>query len=763
MKIALVGNPNCGKTTIFNALTGSKQKIGNWPGVTVEKKSGYFVHRNSKLEIIDLPGIYSFDDDISEDENIAKNYLLSEDANLIINIVDSSHFERNLFLTLTLLEMGVPVIVVLNMKDLAKTNGITINPDKLQAILKTPVVSINSTNNNDVLKLKDMVFSASSEKPRTTHKIKFRESIDKVLSKWEVKIDNYLSNKSSISSRWIALELLLEKKDPIPGKQISQIISVGEVNKEISNLKNEWEEEIDVLIAEDIYSQIRNYKSEVWEKTKFTPSFSDKFDNIVLSRWLGIPIFLGIMYLLFWVVQQFAGAFIDFFDILAETFFVTGFGNLLTSIHAPGWLTTILSDGVGTGVQTVATFLPLIFVLYFFLSILESSGYMARAAFVADRLMQKIGLPGKAFVPMLVGFGCTVPAILAIRTLENKRDRYMAIFMTPLMSCAARLPVYILFAAAFFPHSQGLIVFSLYLVGIILAMLTGLLLKNTLFKGTPSTFVMELPPYHMPKLGTLLKQTWVRTNVFLKRAGITIVVVMAILGSLNSFKVQSEIGNSNIPVEQTALEVIGKAITPIFEPMGIEKDNWPASVGILTGLFAKEAVIGTLSGVYKQLESTGPESEIEEAEFEWSLWGGIKEAFGTIPENVGSAFQGFKDIFGLSDVGGTPDEISETVNADVGLFKQLQDHFDKGPIQAYAYLLFILIYFPCIAVLGAIKKESGTLITILSVSYLTVLAWIIATLVYQISIGHQLIWIIVPILMFTGIYILFNKIKVDTK
>jgi ferrous iron transport protein B len=768
MKVAMIGNPNCGKTTIFNALTGSQQRIGNWPGVTVEKKSGWFQYKNQKMEIIDLPGIYSFDEEISDDERIAKEYILSGEANLFVNIIDSTHFERNLYLTLLLLEMGIPMIVLLNMKDLADIGGITIDAKALQKLLSVPVYSIKGTDRNDILKIKEALILADTFECSSTHKIEFRSSIEKILTSWSTTIQEEHGNHY-VSSRWIALEILLENKltQDIPQNLLQKLDS----EKVIQELKNEWNEEVDVLIAEDIYAMIRTYTKHVKGKKQAKKTFSETFDSLVLNKWLGIPFFLVVMYLMFWIVQQFAGAFIDFFDILADTIFVTGLGTVLSSIGSPNWLTILIADGIGGGIQTVATFIPLVFVLFFFLSFLEASGYMSRAAFVADRFMQKIGLPGKAFVPMMVGFGCTVPAIMATRTLETKKDRYMTIFMAPLMSCGARLPVYILFAAAFFPSHQGLIVFSLYLVGILIAIATGLFLKKTMFRGEASTFVMELPPYHAPRFGVLLKHAWSRTSIFIKRAGIMIVIVMTVLGFLNSFEVavqsnsipqanETEI-SSNEPEQQTVLAVVGKAITPIFIPMGVEPDNWPASVGILTGLFAKEAVVGTLGGIYAQLESQGRPVEIEEASEEetWSFWGSISDAFATIPENIGGAFSAFKDAMGLGDVGGSTQDVAEAVDANVGIFRQLQDRFTKGPWQAYAYLLFILIYFPCIAVLGAIKKEAGQLITYLSVGYLTLVAWIIATLFYQITIGHSLIWIVVPLAMSVGMYILFSRLR----
>jgi small GTP-binding protein len=381
--IAIAGNPNSGKTTMFNALTGSHQRVGNWPGVTVEKKSGSMAIGGAQAEVVDLPGIYSLSSH-SEDERVARDYLLSREANLVVNIVDASNLERNLFLTLNLLEMRVPVILVLNMMDLAAKRGMKVDPDALSAALGVPVVPISAIKRGDIGRLKDR------------------------------------------------LPALLES-----GKAL---------------------------------------------------------DTVVLNRYLGIPVFLGVMYLLFWFVINVGGAFIDFFDSAFGAVFVDGFSLLLDGIGSPAWLVALLAGGIGAGIQTVATFVPIMFMMFFMLALLEDSGYMSRAAFVMDRALRAIGLPGKAFIPMIVGFGCSVPAIMATRTLENKRDRYLTVFMVPFMSCGARLPVYALFGAAFFPRNGGLIVLSLYLTGIVLAVATAFMQKSTLFRGEPSPFVMELPP-----------------------------------------------------------------------------------------------------------------------------------------------------------------------------------------------------------------------------------------------------------------------------
>ncbi|MCK5200233.1 MAG: ferrous iron transport protein B, partial [Spirochaetales bacterium] len=346
---------------------------------------------------------------------------------------------------------------------------------------------------------------------------------------------------------------------------------------------------------------------------------TDKIDKIVLNRFLGIPIFLAAMYLVFWVTINLGGALIDFFDISFGAIFVDGSAILLDKIGSPGWITAIISTGIGGGIQTLATFVPIMFMMFFMLALLEDSGYMARAAFVMDRFMRVIGLPGKAFIPMLVGFGCTVPAIMATRTLANKRDRYLTIFMTPFMSCGARLPVYALFAAAFFPKNGQTIVFALYMTGIVLAVFTGLLLKKTLFAGESAPLLMELPLYHVPRLKHIFLHTWLRLKGFILKAGKFLIIIIAVLGFFNSLGTDGSFGNEDS--EESVLAVAGKVITPIFTPFGVTKENWPASVGLFTGLFAKEVVVGTLNSLYMTAAESGTEDDV------FNFWEAIGEAF----------------------------------------------------------------------------------------------------------------------------------------
>jgi ferrous iron transport protein B len=461
---------------------------------------------------------------------------------------------------------------------------------------------------------------------------------------------------------------------------------------------------------------------------------------VVLNRWFGLPIFLVVLYLMFVLTINVGSAFIDFFDILTLTIFVEGFGELLSTIGTPEWLKVLLAEGIGGGIETVATFIPIIAILFLCLSVLEDSGYMARAAFVMDRFMRFVGLPGKSFVPMLVGFGCNVPAIMATRTLENQRDRLMTIAMNPFMSCGARLPVYALFAAAFFPIAGQNIVFGLYLIGIAMAVFTGLVLKNTLLQGEASPFVMELPPYHLPNLKGVLLRTWDRLKAFMLRAGKVIVIMVMVLSLLNSIGTDGSFGQEN--TDKSVLSSISRSITPVFTPMGLERDNWPATVGIFTGVFAKEAMVGTLDSLYGQL---GAEVEPETPET-FDFWGGIGEAFATIPANLAEVPGNLLDPLGLSvgDVSNI-EAAAEEQEVATGTFGAMVQRFD-GRAGAFAYLLFVLMYFPCVAATAAIYRETNVGWTVFVAAWTTGLAYWSATLFYQGAIfpqqpGISLAWI----------------------
>ena len=454
-----------------------------------------------------------------------------------------------------------------------------------------------------------------------------------------------------------------------------------------------------------------------------------------------------------------AGPLSIFFDIFAGTVFVDGFGELLASMGSPDWLVAILAGGIGGGIQTIATFIPPIGFMFLCLCFLEDSGYMARAAFVMDRFMRLIGLPGKSFVPMLVGFGCNVPAVMATRTLENQRDRTLTIMMNPFMSCGARLPVYALFAAAFFPTGGQNLVFGLYLLGIGFAVLTGLILKNTLLKGEITPFVMELPPYHLPTLKGVLIRAWDRLKTFMFRAGKIIIPVVVVLSFLNSMGTDGSFGNEDS--DKSALSYIGKSITPVFAPMGLTKDNWPATVGIFTGIFAKEAVVGTLDAMYTQMDAAAPGEAGEEEAFDF--WSGIKESFATIPENLVGVADTVLDPLGVSlgDVS-SMEAAAEEQEVSTGTFGAMVRLFD-GRIGAFAYLLFILLYFPCVAAISAVYRETNMKWTVFVGAWTTGLAYFASTLFYQLATiarhpVSSMLWIGVLSAIFIFVIFIFRQV-----
>ncbi len=661
--IALIGNPNCGKTTLFNVLTGANQSVGNWPGVTVEKKFGYFKLADEKLEIVDLPGIYSLEQEHNGiDEKIASDYLEQADISLIINIVDATNLERNLVLTQQLLEKSIPVIVVLNMLDVAEQQGITISHHTLAKHIGVPIIEMVAARKHGVV---DLIACLKS-----------------VIAKPQLGLANLEIDNSDLT------------EEPIIKR----------------------------------YHQSRRLVDGVVEVSPTHHSISERIDNVVLNRWLGVPFFLLMIYLMFTFAVNLGAVFIDFFDILLTALIVDGtswlLGNVLPEILAAEVIITLLAQGVGGGITLVATFIPVIGFLYLCLSALEDSGYMSRAAFVIDRLMLGIGLPGNAFVPLIVGFGCNVPAVMAARTLSRDSDRLMTISMAPFMSCGARLTVYALFAAAFFRENGQNIVFGLYLLGISLAVLTGWIFRKQLFPGEITPSLQEMPAYHAPILRNILLTTWLRLKGFIFRAGKTIVMVVIVLNFLNS--IGSDLSFGNEDSEDSVLSVIGKAITPAFIPLGLERDNWPATVGLFTGMFAKEAIVGTLDALYSD-----PQNETETGPPD--LLAATGEAFASIGAELVSLGDSLGDPLGVSigDVSNV-EVVAQEQEVSGNTLTNMASMF-SGPFSAFCYLVFVLLYAPCVAVLGAVNKEAGWRWTLLVFSWCTGLAYITATVIYQIG------------------------------
>ena len=743
--IAVVGNPNSGKTSLFNALTGARQRVGNWPGVTVDRKIGEYDYKSCKVEVVDLPGVYTLGGlpgVESMDETVALQYALSGEADVFVNVIDAANPERNFYLTAQLIEMNVPMVVVLNMADRVETNGKRLDVEAIAKHLGCPVVSTSASKLMGIEALKDAIMSAAKTRTPPTTTVIYPQIVEDKLGQLGKAIEP-VAAANKVPPRWLAVKLMEE--DATAKGMVDETV-VQKLNDCLAKIEAETGDDADTHIADGRYTfahglaQICTSKGQLGASRKA----SDAMDRMVLSRWLGIPIFLVLMYLMFTFTINIGGAFIDFFDIAAGTIFVDGVGTLLESIGAPVWLKVLLADGLGGGIQVVATFIPIIGFLYLFLSVLEDSGYMARAAYLMDRSMRAIGLPGKAFVPLIVGFGCNVPSIMAARTLEQERDRIITAMMAPFMSCGARLAVYALFAAAFFPVGGQNVVFALYLIGIGVAILTGFILKKTVLMGISTPFIMELPPYHVPQLRGVLIHTWQRLKSFVFGAGQIIVIVVMVLSFLNSFGTDGSFGNEDS--EQSILSAIGRAIVPVFKPMGIEDDNWPATVGIFTGIFAKEAVVGTLDALYSSIDTAPGEDGAAEEKAGFDLVGGLGEAVSTIPDNLGALGSLLTDPLDLGSVEvGSLEAAAEAQEVSTQTFGAMVERFD-GQAGAFAYLLLILLYTPCVAVMGAINRELGRKWSTFAAVWTSGMAYGVAVGFYQAATftrhpGTSLIWL----------------------
>lgn len=672
--VGLIGNPNCGKTTLFNALTGSQQQVGNWSRVTVERKSGYFEFAEHHVEIIDLPGIYSLsvaNQEGSLDERIAAEYLLSGEANIIINVLDANNLERNLYLTTQLLELNIPVVVVVNMIDIAKRRGISIKLEGLAEFLGCKVIALIANKKEGLEELKKAIIAAAIFSQEAIRIIDYPKEITDALKVLVTEI-------KPPYQYFLALRLL---EDDVLGRQIvtQEILLLVEQYKK--QIKTVLKEDVDTLIADARYGIIHKLVQKVVSKGDTNKTTVTAFiDRIVLNRALGLPIFFVIMYLMFYFAIEIGGLFQNFFQVASDAIFVHGFAKGLIAMHFPMWLVNILASGLGRGINTTITFIPVLTMMFFVLAILESSGYMARAGFVIDRLMRFMGLPGKSFVPMLIGFGCNVPAIMAARTLETKRDRILTIMMCPFMSCGARLAIYAVFTAAFFPRGAYNIVFLLYIIGIIVAILTGWILRKTILPGETSFLITELPVYHVPNLLSVLLQTWRRLKGFILKAGKIIIPFCLVLSILNAVEI------TNRQAEKSSLlEIVGKKITPLFAPMGISQDNWSATVGLMSGIVSKEIVVAALNTLYTK------ENGVE-------LITSSKFYTSHSPVIYGKMFEKF-----------------------------------SRPVGAFAYLLFVLLYFPCISALAVMFRELNWQWASFSVLWNTSIAYGVAVLFYQIA------------------------------
>lgn len=660
--IALVGNPNSGKTTLFNALTGSNQRVGNWPGVTVEKKEGVFKYNNEIHTVIDLPGTYSLGC-FSEDEIVARDYILKGNPDVVINVVDATNIERNLYLTTQILEMGAKVVVALNMIDEAEAKDIEIDIDTLSKKLGAPVVPTVASRKKGISELISKAIELSNKNINFNTRISYGKNIDKEIEN----IKGLLKDeKFDYPPQWIAIKLLEGDKEirEILKEKASSAV-VDKLKNSFNSLKNN-SENYELEIIDKRYEFINSITSAAVKiPTENKITITDKIDRITTHKFLGLPIFGLIMFIVFQLTfsigQDMLGGIVGTgVEILG------GFiEDLLVNVNAPDWIASFITDGVIGGIGTVIEFVPLIVVLYMLMGILEDSGYMARAAYIMDNIMRKLGLQGKTFISMIIGFGCNVPGVMSTRTLDNKKDRMIAILINPFMSCGARIPIYLLFISAFFKDNGGLVLFLLYFTGIFVALLMAKIFSKTLFKGEPSYFIMELPPYRMPTIRNVLRNMWDNVSEFIVRAGTIIFTVVTILSILAMLPAGVE------PYSQESLlGKIGTFIAPLFSPAGF--GTWQAAVGLFAGIPAKEAIVATLGMVYA----------------------GVQEG-------------------------------AELVQA-------IQSAFT--PLSAVSFMVMTLLYTPCAATLGIIKKETNSYKwTLFSALYSFLIAWIAAVLVYQIG------------------------------
>lgn len=710
LTLGLIGNPNSGKTTLFNQLTGARQRVGNWAGVTVERKEGLFSTTDHAVTLVDLPGTYSLttiSSQTSLDEQIACHYILSGEADMLINVVDASNLERNLYLTLQLLELGIPCIVALNMLDIAEKQKIRIDIDALSARLGCPVVPLVSTRGRGIEALKLAI-----DRHQQNQAISLVHYARPLLREAAMLADTMDTQMPEQQRRWLALQML---EGDIYSRGYAGD-AAQHLPEALARLKDEMDDP-GLHIADARYQTIAAICDAVSNTLTAEPGrFTAAMDKIILNRLLGLPIFLLVMYVMFVLAINIGGALAPIFDAGSVAIFIHGIQWVGYTLHFPDWLTIFLAQGLGGGINTVLPLVPQIGMMFLFLSFLEDSGYMARAAFVMDRLMQSLGLPGKSFVPLIVGFGCNVPSVMGARTLDAPRERLMTIMMAPFMSCGARLAIFAVFASAFFGQQGALAVFSLYVLGIVMAILTGLMLKHTIMRGEASPFVMELPVYHVPHLKSLLLQTWQRLKGFVLRAGKVIVVVSIFLSALNSFTLGGQAATS---INDSALASVSRVFTPLLEPIGVQGDHWQATVGLFTGAMAKEVVVGTLNSLYTA-------ENIQAAPFDATQFSLADELLGAARET----WQSLVDTLSLSTLANPIEASKGDGEMATGSMGVMSEKFGS-PAAAYSYLIFVLLYIPCISVMGAIAREASRGWMGFSILWGLNIAYSLATVFYQ--------------------------------
>lgn len=667
--IALAGNPNTGKTTVFNNLTGAHQHVGNWPGVTVEKKEGTCNYKGYMIKIVDLPGVYSLTA-YSIDEVIARNFVVEEKPDIVVDIVDASNLERNLYLATQLAQTGVPLIIALNMMDQADSLGYRIDVPLLSQLFGVPVVPMIANRNRGTEELLREIINMTENKGKAgKFKMNYGREIEEEIAKLEKLISQDQTLPQKYSPRWFAVKLLENDEkiiEKLGGEGISgerkalsrKILQAKE--KSLAHLRNIYREETETIIADAQYGFISSLLKETLKKPLLEKrTISDRIDQVVVNRIVGIPLFLLIMWGVFEFTFTLSGPLMDGID--------AGFGLLagLAADISPTWLGSLVADGIISGVGSVLVFVPPIFLLFSALSILEDCGYLARAAFVMDRLMHRIGLHGRSFIPMLLGFGCNVPAIMATRTIDNLKDRFVTILINPLMSCGARLPIYVLLAGAFFPAHQGTVVWSFYVIGIVLAVLMAFIFRKLLLRGPSGHFVLELPPYRLPTVKGVTIHMWERGRLFLRRAGTIIFGVVVLIWLLGSMPWGVEYGT-----DESWIGFIGSTIAPVFAPLGF--GQWQAAASLIFGFLAKEVVVGSMGVMF------------------------------AVEEEV----------------------LGATIASQLGW----------TPLVAYGFMAFCLIFVPCVATIATIRRETNSWKwPVFTVLYTVLLAYFVALVIYQVG------------------------------
>ncbi|AEY68202.1 ferrous iron transport protein B [Clostridium sp. BNL1100] len=698
IKVALAGNPNCGKTTMFNELTGSSQYVGNWPGVTVEKKEGK-LKGYKDITIMDLPGIYSLSPYTLE-EVVTRNYLLNDRPDVIINLVDASNIERNLYLTTQLVELGIPVVIALNMIDIVRKNGDKIDIQKLSSELGCIVIETSAVKGIGLKEVIEKTIDIAKNNKITIPQHSFSSDVENSLNKIE---EIVVGSVSKQSSRWYAIKLF-EHDEKVLEQLSLEVETLSKIEELTTACEGIMDDDSESIITNERYFYIGKVIKKCLHKKRVGMTPSDKIDQIVTNRWLALPIFAAIMFIVYFVSVSWLGTIVT--DWTNDTFFGSwiqpAVGTFLSNVEAAEWLQGLVVDGIIGGVGAVLGFVPQMMILFFFLSILEDCGYMARVAFIMDRIFRKFGLSGKSFIPMLISSGCGVPGIMASRTIEQDKDRKMTIMTTTFIPCSAKLPIIALIAGAMFPDKSWWVAPSTYFLGILMVIVSGIILKKTkLFSGDPAPFVMELPQYHVPGGKGVLIHMWERGKAFIIKAGTVIFVACGLIWFLSnfswSFKMVEE-GNS-------ILASIGNVIAPVFKPLGF--GTWQASVAAVTGLAAKENVVGT-----------------------------------------------FGVLFGLG-------EVSES---DPALLASISGMFTA--VSAYAFMAFNLLCAPCFAAIGAIKREmGGWKWTLIAVGYQTLLAYAVSLIIYQIgslltgAVSFGVGTVAALIVIAAGLWLLFSPSK----